>query len=82
MQISIFDLMGILGTSMIALVYLLQQLGKMAGDSLSYLYINLAGAILLLISLLFSFNLASFIMEIFWITASFIGLYKHYRKRR
>jgi len=80
MNVSVFDIIGIVGTSMIALVYLLQQLGKMAGDSLPYLYMNLGGALLLLVSLCATFNLASFIMEIFWITASLIGLYKAYRK--
>lgn len=81
MNISIFDVIGIVGTTVIALVYLLQQLGKLAGDSLPYLYANLGGAVLLLISLMFTFNLASFIMEIFWITASLIGLFRHYRKK-
>jgi len=37
---------------------------------------NLVGAILLLISLCYNFNLASFVIELFWITASLIGLYK------
>ncbi|MGS0468886.1 CBU_0592 family membrane protein [Cobetia marina] len=35
---------------------------------------NLSGAILLLISLCINFNLASFVIEVFWIVASLVGL--------
>jgi len=43
---------------------------------------NLTGAILLLISLCYNFNLASFVIEIFWIAASLIGLYKYIKAKR
>jgi predicted membrane protein len=81
MHITAIDIVGMLGTALVVLAYLLQQLGKLAGDALSYLYMNLGGAILLLISLCVNFNLASFVIELFWITASLIGLYKYYRKK-
>jgi uncharacterized membrane protein YqjE len=42
---------------------------------------NLIGAILLLISLSYTFNLASVVIEIFWIGAALIGLWKLYRSR-
>ena len=35
----------------------------------------------LLFSLLFIFNLASFVIELFWIGASLIGLWKLYQRR-
>ncbi len=35
----------------------------------------------LLFSLCFTFNLASFVIEIFWIGASLIGLWKLYQRR-
>jgi hypothetical protein len=64
MHITAIDIVGMLGTALVVLAYLLQQLGKLAGDALSYLYMNLGGAILLLISLCVNFNLASFVIEL------------------
>jgi len=80
MSFSLFDIIGVTGTCLIALAYFLQQLGKMRGDDLSYLLMNLAGAILLMISLCINFNLASFLMEIFWIIASVIGLRNYFKR--
>ena len=82
MQISAADMIGIVGTALVVIAYMMQQLGKLASDSLSYLYMNLGGAILLLVSLLASFNLASFIIELFWIAASLVGLYKYHQKQK
>ncbi len=48
---------------------------------LSYNMINLVGAGCLLLSLCFNFNLASFVIEVFWIGASLIGLWKYWRRR-
>jgi len=81
MNLSLFDLIGVTGTALIALAYFLQQLGKMTGDTLTYLLMNLAGAILLMISLCVNFNLASFLMEVFWIIASVIGLRRYKRSK-
>lgn len=82
MQISAADIVGIAGTALVVLAYGLQQFGKLTGDSLPYLVMNLSGAVLLLISLCVHFNLASFIIELFWIAASLVGLYKYYQKKR
>lgn len=79
MHFTLFDAIGVTGTALIALAYFLQQLGRMTGDSLAYLLMNLAGAILLIISLCVNFNMASFLMEIFWIIASLIGLWRMLR---
>lgn len=43
---------------------------------LCYQLLNLAGALCILFSLLFNFNLASVILEITWISISLIGIYK------
>ncbi|AMO72450.1 CBU_0592 family membrane protein [Sphingorhabdus sp. M41] len=40
---------------------------------------NLLGAVLLTISLLVHFNLASFLLEMVWITIAVSGLWKAYR---
>ena len=75
------DSVGILGTILIVLAYYLLQLERTDPRGLSYNVINLLGAAFLLFSLCYTFNLASFIIEIFWIGASLIGLWKFWRRR-
>lgn len=77
----IIDTIGMLGTLLVVLAYYLLQLERTDPKGLAYNMINLVGAVLLLFSLWFHFNLASFVIEIFWIAASLIGLWK-YRRRQ
>jgi predicted membrane protein len=75
------DSIGMLGTMLVVLAYFLLQLERVEPGSLSYNLINLIGAAFLLFSLCFTFNLASFVIELFWITASLIGLWKYWRRQ-
>lgn len=70
------DFIGIAGVACVIGAYFLLQLEKVRGDSFSYLMLNLVGAILLIISLLVTFNLASFIIELCWLAISLFGLGK------
>ncbi|ATC96807.1 CBU_0592 family membrane protein [Pseudoalteromonas tunicata] len=76
----IFDIIGMSGTCLVVGAFFLLQLGKVNPTGLKYNLMNLSGAILLLISLCYNFNLASFVIELFWIAASLIGLYKYFTK--
>lgn len=82
MSISILaNIIGMLGTTAVVGAYFLVQLDKMDAKGFAYNIWNLVGAVLLLLSLLVHFNLASFVIELFWIVASLIGLWQ-WRKRR
>ncbi len=76
----IFDIIGMTGTFLVVAAFFLLQLEKIKPDGVQYNIMNLTGAILLLISLCYNFNLASFVIELFWIAASLIGLYKYVSK--
>ena len=80
MQNHIIDAIGMLGALMVVLAYYLLQLERIDPKSLSYNMINLVGGIFLFFSLCFNFNLASLVIEIFWIGASMIGLWKYWRR--
>ena len=81
MELSITDAIGMLGSLLVVLAYYLLQLERTDPRGLSYNVINLTGAACLLLSLCFNFNLASFVIEIFWIAASLIGLWKYWRRQ-
>ncbi len=71
------DLVGLVGVAIILLSYLLLQIDKLSSKSISYSILNLIGAVLLLISLFYNWNLPSVIIEIFWIAISIFGLIKN-----
>ena len=77
----LFDIVGMAGTFLVVGAFFLLQLNKASPTVLLYNIMNLTGAILLLISLCYNFNLASFVIEIFWIAASLIGLYKYAKNK-
>ncbi|ARD42891.1 hypothetical protein [Colwellia sp. PAMC 21821] len=78
----LFDIIGMSGTILVVGAFIMLQLEKINPKSLAYNLINLSGAVLLLISLCYNFNLASFVIELFWISASVIGLVKYYTKSK
>lgn len=78
----IADIVGMLGTCLVVGAFFLLQLNKVSPKGLIYNLMNLVGAIFLLFSLCINFNLASFVIEIFWIAASLIGLYGCYKQRK
>jgi len=77
-----FDLAGFIGVVMIVIAYLLLQLDKLPSSSLSYSLLNAAGALLIIISLIFNFNLSAFIVEVFWFLISLLGLTKSLVSRK
>ena len=76
------DIIGMMGTIAVVLAFFLIQLEKIDPRGLQYNLLNLSGAIMLLISLCINFNLASFVIELFWIAASMVGLFKYYQRRQ
>ena len=71
-----FDVAGFIGVLLIVAAYLLLQLDKLPSSSPSYSMLNAAGALLIILSLTFKFNLSAFIVEAFWLLISLFGLTK------
>lgn len=76
------NIIGLTGTTMVVSAYIMLQTNVIDSKSLMFNLINLFGALFLLFSLTINFNMASFIIEIFWIGASLIGLYKWAKNRK
>lgn len=58
------------------IAYLLLQLDRLSSSAVSYLLLNAGGALLVILSLIFHFNLSAFLMEVFWLLISLYGLAK------
>ncbi len=82
MTYSIYDVLGNIGVFLIILTYFLLQIRKLSSESLFYSALNALGASLIIVSLLFDFNLSAFIVEAFWVMISLIGIGRFYLRRR
>ncbi len=77
-----YDILGNLGVLLIILAFAAVQTGKLLPTRLSYSLMNLIGAALILVSLAYNFNLASAVMEVFWILISAVGIVQWIRARK
>lgn len=73
------DFVGNVGVVILMITYLMLQLNKLPSDGLAYSLLNAIGASLIVISLLFDFNLSALLMEVFWVLISFVGIYRYFR---
>lgn len=73
---------GIVGVTMVLLAYFFSQTGKLSIDSFLYSFSNLIGAVLIVFSLIFHWNLSSFIIEIAWFGISAMGLVRVFLKKK
>lgn len=81
MSYGLLDLIGNIGVVVLIVAYLLLQLNKLSSNGLAYSLLNAIGAGLIIISLLVNFNLSAFIIEVFWVLISLVGIYRYLRMR-
>lgn len=76
------DLLGIIGVVLILATYMLLQLEKLSATSFLYSATNGLGASLILVSLIYEFNLSAFIIEAFWLLISVYGMVRYFSRNR
>lgn len=77
-----YDLIGNIGVFMILFAYFMLQLNRLSNSSLSFSLLNSGGAMMILVSLYFDFNLSAFIIEFFWLLISVIGIVNFFRLKK
>ncbi len=81
MKYGFFDFLGNVGVVIMIVAYLLLQLDRLDSNAPAYSLLNVFGAGLVILSLTVNFNLSAFIMEVFWVLISLIGVYRYLRTR-
>jgi len=81
MQITWTDWIGLAGTAIILAAYFATQVRYLSSDDLAFPVANLIGAALILFSLWYDFNLASFLLEVSWVAISLVGIVGALRSR-
>ena len=78
---SLHDIAGLVGSAIIILAYFATQAGWFAVNDPRFAWANLIGAVLIIFTLTIDWNLAAFVMEVFWILISVYGLARYYSSR-
>ncbi len=81
-NLTIVDAVGSVGALFVVAAYFATQMRMMNSDDLAFPVVNLLGSVLIVYSLVYNFNLASMLIEGFWIIISLIGIIQHFRLRR
>jgi hypothetical protein len=76
LSLSWFDLTGFIGVVLIVIAYMLLQLNKLPSSRPAFSLLNAIGAFLVMVSLVFDFNLSAFLMEAFWFVISLFGFFR------
>ena len=76
MQYAWYDFAGNIGVALMVIGYLLLQAEKIRSSDLRYSLMNGIGALLVVVSLIYRFNLSAFLVEAFWLLISIYGLIK------
>ena len=77
---NIIDIIGTFGVIIIIITYFLLQIEKISSKNLSFSVLNVIGSTIILYSLMYNWNLASVLIEFFWILISLFGVYKYFKK--
>ena len=68
------EVIGVVGVVLCIVAYFLIQSKKLSSDHLLYILLNLIGALGIMISLCYQWNLPAFLMELSWLLISLYGL--------
>ncbi len=68
------DIIGLSGVALLIITYALLQLDKIDPKGFWYSFNNLIVAVLVTVSLIYTPNLASIVIEVFWFIISLYGL--------
>ena len=75
------DLIGLTGVALLIITYALLQLDKINPKGFWYSFNNLLVAILVTVSLIYTPNLASIVIEIFWFLISLYGVVMFFKRK-
>jgi hypothetical protein len=78
MKYGLIDFFGNIGVLLLMVAYLMLQLNRLNPSGLAYSLLNFLGATLIIISLAADFNLSAFVMEVFWVLISMVGIIRYF----
>jgi hypothetical protein len=80
MEMSLTDILGLVGVAMLLWAYALLQVQRVKFDDNLFLGINALGSSLIVLSLLRDFNLSALFIEAAWVAVSLFGIYRRWKR--
>jgi hypothetical protein len=80
--LDLYEVVGLCGVSIVLLAYLLLNLDRINQKDISFSLLNCMGSMLILVSFIRYWNVASFVIEISWLTISLYGVLRCTTRRR
>jgi len=80
-MITIPELIGFSGVALLIVTYALLQLERIDPKGFWYSFNNLIVAILVTVSLVYTPNLPSLVIEFFWFIISLYGIYMYFKRK-
>lgn len=77
-----YDLVGYLGATILVIAFGAQQSGKISSENIIQPLLNGVAALLILISLIYRFNPAAFLVQVLWIFFSIIAVIRLLRETK
>jgi len=77
----IADFVGLIGVAAYLAAYGLLQIGMLRIEDIRYVALNAIGSVAIMYSLLFNFNLSSFIAQFFWLILTIVGYIRTWRQQ-
>lgn len=81
-ELGLPDLIGLIGVALLIITYALLQFDRIDPKGFWYSFNNMIVAILVTVSLLYSFNLASMVIEVFWFSLSVYGIVMYFKRKK
>ncbi len=82
LMLALANPLGILGVVLILIGYFLLSTDRWSAKSMRFQLVNCIGAILILYSLFFYWNLSSVVIEVAWIIISIVGMFRIMQDRK
>lgn len=79
--LTLTDLIGSIGTLIVTAAYFATQMRYLNSEDILFPVANLIGSLFMAYSLVYAFNLASALMELFWILISLAGIVNYLRRK-
>jgi len=81
-MIALSDIVGFVGVGLLIVTYAMLQLNKIDPKGFWYSFNNMIVAILVSVSLYYTPNLASWVIEFFWFIISVYGLVMYFKRKQ
>ena len=81
-MVTVPDIIGLTGVALLIGTYALLQFDRIDPKGFWYSFNNMIVAILVTVSLIYSWNLASMVIEVFWFTLSVYGVVMYFRRKK